>query len=108
MRYHHFFEWDPQKARVNKQKHRVAFEDAQAVLEDVEADLYHVERYDDEHSMGEDRYVTIGSDPTDRQIILFIHWTQRRKDQRSITRIISARRATPQERRQYAQEISRR
>jgi uncharacterized DUF497 family protein len=108
MRFHHFFEWDPQKAKLNKQKHRVTFEDAQAVLEDAEADLYHVERYDDEHSMGEDRYVTIGSDPADRQIVLFIHWTQRRKGGQTLTRIISARRATPQERRHYAKEISRR
>ena len=108
MRYHHFFEWDPQKARVNKQKHRVTFEDAQAVLEDAEADLYHVERYDDTHSMGEDRYVTIGSDPAGRQIVLFIHWTQRQKGGQTLTRIISARRATPQERRHYAKEISRR
>ena len=103
---HDFFEWDAQSAKINKQEHRVTFEDAQAVLEDAEADLYHVERYDDEQSMGEDRYVTIGSDPADRQIVLFIHWTQRRTGGRTFTRIISARRATPQERRQYAQEIS--
>ena len=108
MRYDHSFEWDTQKAKANKQKHRVTFEDAQAVLEDAEADVYHIERYDDEHSMGEDRYVTIGSDPADRQIVLFIHWTQRRKGEQTFTRIISARRATPQERRRDAQEIGRR
>src|SRR5262249_57925089 len=98
MRSHHFFEWDNPKARVNKQKHRVTFEDAQAVLEDDEADLSHVERYDDEHSMGEDRSITIGSDPADRQIVLFLHWTQRPKGERTFTSILSARRATPPER----------
>ncbi len=41
-------------------------------------------------------------------IVLFIHWTQRRKRGRTLTRIISARRATPQERKHYAKEISKR
>ena len=92
---HRFFEWDVVKARANELKHRVRFEDATAVLVDDQAGRYHLEKHDDKHSMSEDRYVTIGSDPMDRQIILFIVWTERRKMRRILTRIISARRATP-------------
>jgi len=108
MRFHHHFEWDPEKAEINSRKHRVTFEDAAAVLADDQADLYHIEGYDDEHSMGEDRFITIASDPTDRLIILRICWTERRKKEQVVTRIISARRANPGERKQYAKAISER
>ena len=81
-------------------------QDAAAVLADDRADRYHLERYDDKHSMGEDRYVTIASHPAGRSIVLFISWTQRRKKGgRVVTRIISARRATPKERASYAKAI---
>jgi uncharacterized DUF497 family protein len=106
MRYHRFFEWHHEKAETNKRKHRVTFEDAAAVLADDQADRYHLERYDDKHSMGEDRYVTIASHPARRSIVLFISWTQRRKKGgRVVTRIISARRATPKERASHAKAI---
>ena len=96
MRYHQFFEWHDQKAETNKRKHRVTFEDAAAVLADDHADRYHLERYDDMHSMGENRYVTIASHPAKRSIVLFICWTQRRKKGgRVVTRIISLPPATP-------------
>lgn len=109
MRYHHFFEWHDRKAETNKRKHRVTFEDAAAVLADDQADRYHFERYDDKHSKGEDRYVTIASHPANRSIVLFICWTRRRKKGgRVVTRIISARRASPRERAQYGREIRRR
>jgi uncharacterized DUF497 family protein len=84
----------------------VTFEDAAAVLADDRAELYHIEAYDDDHSMGEDRFVTIASDPADRHIILRICWTERRKKKQSVTRIISERRANPGEREQYAKVIS--
>jgi uncharacterized DUF497 family protein len=79
MRYHHFFEWDERKAETNERKHRVTFEDAAVVLADDQADRYHFERYDDKHSKGEDRYVTIASHSAKRSIVLFICWTQRRE-----------------------------
>jgi uncharacterized protein len=72
MRYHDDFEWDPQKAKANQTKHGVSFEDAKAVLEDSQAELYHVETYDDEHSMTEDRHITTAAHPADRNIILLI------------------------------------
>jgi uncharacterized DUF497 family protein len=52
MRFHHHFEWDPEKAEINAKKHRMTFEDAAAVLADDQADRYHIEAYDDEHSYG--------------------------------------------------------
>jgi uncharacterized protein len=108
MKRHHHFDWDPGKAETNAQKHRVTFEDAEAVLSDDQAELYHVDRYDDKHSMREDRFITIGSDPMDRQIILFIVWTERLQKGRILTRIISARRATSKERIRYVEEIGKR
>jgi uncharacterized DUF497 family protein len=84
----------------------VTFDDAAAVLADDEADRYHLEKYDDKHSMGEDRYATIASHPARRSIVLYICWTQRRKKGgRVVTRIISARRATQKERATYAKAI---
>jgi uncharacterized DUF497 family protein len=105
MRLHGQFEWDPRKARANLKKHRVNFTDAEAVLADDHGDVYHVEEEDDEHSEDEARYITIGSDPQDRGIILKISWTDRSTDDEKVTRIISARPVTPRERGDYAEEI---
>jgi uncharacterized protein len=106
MRLHDQFEWDPAKAKANRTKHKVTFEDAAAVLGDDQGDVYHVDEPDDEHSMGEDRYITTGSHPADRSIILRICWTDRSTDEDKVTRIVSARHATPGERRRYAKQIS--
>jgi uncharacterized DUF497 family protein len=72
VRLHDHFEWDPRKAESNRRKHRVAFDDAAAVLADEEGDVYHLEYVDDEHSYGEDRFVSICAHPDDRRIILSI------------------------------------
>jgi uncharacterized DUF497 family protein len=106
MRFHDKFEWDPRKAKANARKHDgVTFDDAAAVLGDDQADVYHVEAYDDEHSTDEDRQVTLGSHPEDRRIVLRVSWTDRSAGKERITRIISARLATPTERKRYAKEI---
>jgi uncharacterized protein len=105
MRYHNDFEWDPQKARANQTKHGVSFEDAVAVLDDDMAELFHVEVFDDAHSLSEDRHITTASHPADRTIVLVICWTDRYQKQRRFTRIISARHATPRERKHYAEAI---
>jgi len=106
MRLHGEFEWDPRKAAANWKKHGVRFEEAAVVLADDEGDAYHVEEPDDEHNVGEDRFVTFGSRPDDRGIVLRISWTDRSAAKRQVTRIISARPANKQERKLYAQEIS--
>ncbi|MBR3498795.1 MAG: BrnT family toxin [Selenomonadaceae bacterium] len=83
------FEWDSDKAALNWQKHKVHFEDAALVF----ADENRIERFDDEHSDDEDRYITIGR----VKEILFVVYTERLDK----TRLISARRATVEERRDY-------
>ena len=83
------FEWDPAKARANRRKHGVGFPDAVGVFEDPAA-----RTVDDPHP-GEDRYVTLGADLLGR--ILAVAWTWRGED----IRLISARLASPRERRHY-------
>jgi uncharacterized DUF497 family protein len=66
------------------------------------------EVFDYEHSDDEDRYRTVGSDPENRSRVLLITWTERESDEGAITRIISARAATPRQQREYAERIQRR
>jgi len=76
------------------------------VLSDDQGDLFHIEEYDDEHSVREDRFVTTGSDPFERsRVLVIVWWTERQEVQTRVTRIISARRATPRERKEYAAQI---
>src|SRR5437879_4457328 len=105
MTLHDNFEWDEDKARANLKKHGVSFDDAALVLADEEASSFHVEEYDDQHSTGEDRYVTTGSDPDDRRIVLIVSWTDRSTEDARVTRVISARVATRGERNRYVKEI---
>jgi uncharacterized DUF497 family protein len=106
MMLHENFEWDEGKAQRNLKKHGVSFDDAALVLSDEDADKFHVEEYDLQHSVGEDRYVTTASHPDDRRIVLVIAWTDRSTAHDKVTRIISARAATPAERKRYGKEIS--
>ena len=86
------YQWDPAKARANLAKHAVDFADAVGVFEDPRAVTL-----DDPHS-DEDRYVTIVLDFLDR--VLVVSWTWRDED----VRLISARRATRKECRDYEEE----
>ena len=83
------FEWDTEKAYINIVKHHVDFTDAAAVFDDPNRK----EWYDVAHSLTEERYVTIGK----VRDILFVVYTMRWER----IRIISARKATPYERRLY-------
>lgn len=84
-------EWDPVKAETNLKKHQVSFEEASTVFDDP---LF-ITFLDVEHSIDEERYITIGLSKTNR--LLLIAHTERQ----GITRIISARRTTKNERRFY-------
>jgi len=86
------FQWDPGKARINARKHGVDFADAVGVLEDPLA-LTSSDPFG-----GEERFVTVGLDLLGR--ITVVHWTWRGTD----VRLISARPATPGERRRYQEE----
>ena len=83
------FQWDPGKARENQRKHGVDFADAVGALEDPRA----LTR-DDPHPV-EERFLTVGLDLRGRLVL--VNWTWRDDD----IRLISARKASPGERRQY-------
>ena len=84
------FEWDRAKAESNLKKHGVDFADAALVFED-EARL---EWIDDGEEYGEDRFCTVGEV---QGRIVFVAYTTRGDR----IRLISARRATKQEREAY-------
>ena len=88
------YEWDPDKAARNLNKHGVDFADAVGVFEDDRA----VTIEDTHHA--EDRYVTIGTDYTLRLLVVVYTW---RKE--NTIRIISARKAMPKERSIYEKEL---
>src|SRR5262245_61234245 len=106
MKFHDEFEWDPQKAKSNQKKHGVAFDLAAKVLGDEQAEVFHHEQVDDEHSMEEDRHITFASHPLNRSIVLQVCWTDRSRKGKQITRIISARLATRGERILYEKAIT--
>jgi len=91
------FEWDPVKARRNLAKHGVAFDDAQAVWNDP-LHIVAPDRFED----GEQRWHATGM--AGAVTILVVVYTCRGRDDETVLRIISARKATPHERRRYEQE----
>jgi uncharacterized DUF497 family protein len=92
------FEWDPSKARSNQFKHGVSFQQASQVFRDPMA----LTLFDEEHSLDEERWTTLGQ-LADGQYILVIHTFEQQGDRVDI-RIISARKATKNEIRQYEGE----
>ncbi len=83
-------DWDPAKATSNRRKHGVDFADAALALED-ELALTVL----DPDSSDEDRFVTLGMDPTGK--VLVVVFTIRGDR----VRLISAREATKREQREY-------
>ena len=83
------FEWDSEKALINKRKHKVSFETATNVFFDDNR----IELLDEEHSDDEDRWKVLGKVGD----VLFVIYIERENR----TRIISARKAKPKERRIY-------
>ncbi|MCI5209191.1 MAG: BrnT family toxin [Candidatus Electrothrix sp. ATG2] len=86
--------WDPNKAKINLDKHKVRFSDAEAVLFDPVA----LTREDDD-AVYEQRFVSIGLDSLHRTLVVV--YTYRGED----IRLISARIATPKERKCYEKGI---
>mgnify|MGYP001589970769 FL=1 len=91
------FEWDEDKNQSNFRKHTIWFEEAQTVWADPAAEEF----FDPESSEDEDRFIRIGYS-TAEQVLLVVFCE--REDGKTV-RIISARRATPKERRQYEEGI---
>ena len=84
------YEWDPAKEWANRKKHGVGFADAVIALED---ELALTKR--DANEREETRFLSLGRDAQDRLLVTVFTYRGDR------IRIISARRATPTERRQY-------
>jgi uncharacterized protein len=92
------FEWDPNKSRANLRKHSVSFETATLVF----ADPNHLS-IQDRFDGGEERWQTMGL--ASGITILIVAHTVTDKNGEEVIRIISARKATPRERRRYDEDL---
>lgn len=87
------FEWDENKNRTNKAKHKISFEEAKTVFYDVEALVID----DPDHSEDEERFIILGE--SNKANLLVVCHCYRVSE--TVIRIISARKATKTERSQY-------
>lgn len=85
------FEWNPEKAAANLKKHGVSFEEAMSVF----LDPLSLTVADPLHSDEENRFIISGFSENGRQLVV-VH-----TDRNDKIRIISARLATPNEKRKY-------
>jgi len=85
------FEWNHDKAKTNAQKHQVDFDEASSIFNDPQ----YITFLDEEHSVDEERYITIGLSNRNR-LLMVAH--SERNDR---IRIISARKATKNEEKFY-------
>lgn len=92
------FEWDTTKAASNLKKHGISFDEAKSVFYDEFA----VQFYDDGHSDDEDRFLMLGFS-CESKILLVCHCE---RDSGHTIRIISARKATTNERKHYKGNVS--
>lgn len=91
------FQWDEKKNRANIIKHGVAFDESQSAFKDEQAIQY----FDPDPSENEDRFILLGMSTKLRMIV--VGHCFRESD--VVIRIISARKATKPERRNY-QEVN--
>lgn len=89
------FEWDPAKAKANLKKHGVSFEQAVTVFRDPKA----ASIFDRDHDEEEDRWVTMGT--SDPGTLVVVHTFREAGVEEFVVRVISARRATRKEVRDY-------
>ena len=91
------FEWDPDKAKKNMKVHGVSFDEASTSFKDALS----LTIYDPLHSEDEDRMVLIGNSFKNR-VLIIVHTERGDK-----IRIISARKTTKKERKQYEENAKR-
>jgi uncharacterized DUF497 family protein len=87
------FEWDETKNEINQKKHNISFEEAETVFYDERAKY----RDDPDHSEMEERFIILGL--SKKSNLLVVCHCYRVSD--TIVRIFSARKATPNEAKQY-------
>ncbi len=90
------FEWDPQKNKTNAKKHGVSFAEAQTVFYDEYAILF----LDPDHSEDEDRFILLGLSFKLNTLVVCHCFRQ----EETIIRLISARKADKDEERDYWSE----
>ncbi len=91
------FEWDDQKALLNFKKHKVRFTEAVSIWLDANA----LEICDENHSQSEDRWIRLGISRQSK--ILVVVYVEKLENMR--IRIISARKATKNEKDEYFSRI---
>ena len=84
-------EWDDDKAASNKTKHDISFEEAKTVFANPLAVIFSDEKRSDD----ENREIIIGHSQKNR--LLLVSFTERS----NVVRVISARKATPRERKEH-------
>ena len=84
-------EWDGSKATSNFRKHRVSFDEAVTVFYDPLAATFG----DPDHSQEESRLITVGYSARGRLLVVC------HVERGGVARVISARRATPRERKRH-------
>jgi uncharacterized DUF497 family protein len=87
------FRWDPKKDALNQVKHGVSFEEAKSVFYDENARLID----DPDHSKEEDRFILLGFSSSLRLLVVCHCY----REKESVIRIISARKATKSEAKNY-------
>ena len=87
------FEWDENKNQINQRKHGISFREAKTVFYDEEALLIE----DPEHSSEEERFIILGL--SKKANLLVVCHCYRASE--TVIRIISARKATKTEEKQY-------
>ena len=86
------FCWDNKKSKSNRTKHGISFEEAKSVFLDEYARLKH----DPDHSIDENRYLLLGISSS-LKVLVVVHTVI----EEDVIRLISARKATPSETKQY-------
>lgn len=89
------FIWDPDKEKINIQKHKISFTESCYVF----ADQYSLNLFDEQHSEDEDRWITLGQTPNGK-ILIVVH-AFKKIDEIEVIRIISSRKATKKETKKY-------
>lgn len=91
------FHWGPKKETHNQEKHGISFEEAKSVFYDESAKLIH----DPDHSDDEDRFILLGFSSALRLLVVCHCY----RENESTIRIISARKATKSEAKNYPRSI---
>lgn len=92
------FTWEENKSRQNRIKHRISFETATLVFDDPHA-VSVLERVEN----GEERWQTLGL--AGGIVVLLVVHTYHEEGGEEVIRIISARKATPAERKIYEENL---